>query len=424
MKKFFLVLILPAVLMTNGFTQYMSSPKLSGVGLPFFQAGIFRTFDDIGENRIVRLYFQIINDDLTFIKKDDVFEAEVQFDIYINNQQKEFVVNRSISKVIKTTHFDETNSRKVSNSYITDISLPPNVYDAVITALDKNSNKQVNRKIHFELEDISSKEFLLSDLLFFKDYQKDSLGNISNFEPNLTNNFSGEDKYFYFYLSSIIEKPQDTLNIKYTIRNTSGAVTQMNEYSIIKNERKTDHYIRINRQQFDQSRYELEVTGSYRGNSITMKKTFSFFWTESPQSPQDLDKALEQMRYLLEADSVGWALKQPYEIKKAYFDRFWNGMDPNKETQKNELMDEYYLRVNFANQNYSTLSIDGWLTDRGRIYIKFGQPDDIERHPFEIDSVPYEIWRYYSVRKIFVFVDRTGFGDYYLHPDYIDQEFN
>jgi GWxTD domain-containing protein len=424
MKKFFLVLILPAVLMTNGFTQYMSSPKLSGVGLPFFQAGIFRTFDDAGENRIVRLYFQIINDDLTFIKKDDVFEAEVQFDIYINNQQKEFVVNRSISKVIKTTHFDETNSRKVSNSYTTDISLPPNVYDAVITALDKNSNKQVNRKIHFELEDISSKEFLLSDLLFFKDYQKDSLGNISNFEPNLTNNFSGEDKYFYFYLSSIIEKPQDTLNIKYTIRNTSGAVTQMNEYSIIKNERKTDHYIRINRQQFDQSRYELEVTGSYRGNSITMKKTFSFFWTESPQSPQDLDKALEQMRYLLEADSVGWALKQPYEIKKAYFDRFWNGMDPNKETQKNELMDEYYLRVNFANQNYSTLSIDGWLTDRGRIFIKFGQPDDIERHPFEIDSVPYEIWRYYSVRKIFVFVDRTGFGDYYLHPDYIDQEFN
>jgi GWxTD domain-containing protein len=424
MRKIFLVLILPAVLMTNGYTQYMSSPKLSGVGLPFFQAGIFRTFNDAGENRIVRLYFQIINDDLTFIKKDDVFEAEVQFDIYINNQQKEFVVNRSISKVIKTTHFDETNSRKVSNSYITDISLPPNVYDAVITALDKNSNKQVNRKIHFELEDISSKEFLLSDLLFFKDYQKDSLGNISNFEPNLTSNFSGEDKYFYFYFSSIIEKPQDTLNIKYIIRNTSGAVTQMNEYSIIKNERKTDHYIRINRQQFDQSRYELEVTGSCRGNSITLNKTFSFFWTESPQSPQDLDKALEQMRYLLEADSIGWALKQPYEIKKAYFDRFWNRMDPNQETQKNELMDEYFLRVNFANQNYSTLSIDGWLTDRGRIFIKFGQPDDIERHPFEIDSVPYEIWRYYSVRKIFVFVDRTGFGDYYLHPDYIDQEFN
>jgi len=99
-------------------------------------------------------------------------------------------------------------------------------------------------------------------------------------------------------------------------------------------------------------------------------------------------------------------------------------MDPNQETQKNELMDEYFLRVNYANENFSTLSVDGWLTDRGRIFIKFGQPDDIERHPFEIDSVPYEVWRYYSVRKIFVFIDRTGFGDYYLHPDYIDQEFN
>ena len=424
MKKVALVLIFSILFISDIPAQYMSSPKLSGVGLPFFQAGIFRTFDDAGENRIVRLYFQIMNDDLTFLKKDDIFEAEVQFDIYVNNQQKEFVFNRTINKEIKTPLFEETNSRKIKNSYTTDISLPPNVYDAVITALDKNSNKQVNRKIHFELEDIKSKDFLLSDILFFQDYQTDSLGNISSFEPNLTSNFSGENKHFYFYFASIVDKPQDTLNVKYTIRNASGTVAQMNEYSLIKDEQRSNHYIRINRHQFDQSRYELEVIGTYHGKVITLRKIFSFYWTESPQSPKDLDKALEQMRYLLEADSIGWALKQPYESKRAYFDRFWNRMDPNQETQKNELMDEYFLRVNYANENFSTLSVDGWLTDRGRIFIKFGQPDDIERHPFEIDSVPYEVWRYYSVRKIFVFIDRTGFGDYYLHPDYIDQEFN
>ena len=57
------------------------------------------------------------------------------------------------------------------------------------------------------------------------------------------------------------------------------------------------------------------------------------------------------------------------------------------------------------------------------ILIKFGFPDDVERHPFDINSVPYEIWRYYTLQRIFVFVDQTGFGDYRIAPEYLDQEY-
>jgi len=93
-----------------------------------------------------------------------------------------------------------------------------------------------------------------------------------------------------------------------------------------------------------------------------------------------------------------------------------------KETM-NQLKNEYFKRVNFANRNFTAFGTEGWLTDRGRILIKFGYPDDIERHPFDMNSKPYEIWRYYNLRKVFLFVDRTGFGDYRLHPDYIDMEY-
>ena len=85
-------------------------------------------------------------------------------------------------------------------------------------------------------------------------------------------------------------------------------------------------------------------------------------------------------------------------------------------------MDEYFGRVNISNKEYSTFTNNGWFTDRGRILIKFGHPDDIERHPFELHTNPYVVWRYYALRKIFVFMDRTGFGDCQLHPDYFDQE--
>jgi hypothetical protein len=50
----------------------------------------------------------------------------------------------------------------------------------------------------------------------------------------------------------------------------------------------------------------------------------------------------------------------------------------------------------------------------GMVYIIFGTPNNIERHPFDIDARPYEIWTYYENNREFIFVDISGFGDYRL----------
>ena len=50
----------------------------------------------------------------------------------------------------------------------------------------------------------------------------------------------------------------------------------------------------------------------------------------------------------------------------------------------------------------------------GMIYILFGPPTSVDRHPFEVDSKPYEVWNYYQINKQFVFLDESGFGDYRL----------
>jgi hypothetical protein len=59
---------------------------------------------------------------------------------------------------------------------------------------------------------------------------------------------------------------------------------------------------------------------------------------------------------------------------------------------------------------------EGWQTDRGRVYILYAEPDEIERFPNSGDSKPYEIWHYNQIESgvIFVFIDRNGFGDYQL----------
>ena len=94
-------------------------------------------------------------------------------------------------------------------------------------------------------------------------------------------------------------------------------------------------------------------------------------------------------------------------------------MDPSPGTEENELMDEYYRRVDFSNANFGTMQ-QGWQSDRGMVYIILGAPNDIERHPFESDGKPYEIWTYYRINRDFIFVDTTGFGDYRLVSPFWD----
>jgi hypothetical protein len=76
----------------------------------------------------------------------------------------------------------------------------------------------------------------------------------------------------------------------------------------------------------------------------------------------------------------------------------------------------YLQRVTAANQRFHALSRQGWNTDRGRVFIMYGEPDEIERYPSSVDIKPYEVWHYYSIENgvEFDFVERSGFGDYIL----------
>ena len=180
---------------------------------------------------------------------------------------------------------------------------------------------------------------------------------------------------------------------------------------------------KLKRNRLKRNKYLLTVEAISGNKKAQTSQVFSFFWSTVPSTLEDIDLALEQMSYILNADTLKKYLKASLKEKQAFFERFWKERDPDPSTAKNELKDEYFRRVNYANTYFSTMSQDGWATDRGRILIKFGFPDDIERHPFEIDSPPYEIWQYYSLRKTFLFIDYTGFGDYRLDPRYFDVEF-
>jgi len=75
-----------------------------------------------------------------------------------------------------------------------------------------------------------------------------------------------------------------------------------------------------------------------------------------------------------------------------FIERFWQQRDPSPGTTKNEFRDEHYRRIAYANERFRATE-PGWRTDRGRIYIAWGPPDQIESHPSgDGKSGPFEVW--------------------------------
>jgi GWxTD domain-containing protein len=122
------------------------------------------------------------------------------------------------------------------------------------------------------------------------------------------------------------------------------------------------------------------------------------------------------------------------EERENFIEQFWLRRDPTPDTEENEFKEEHYRRIAYANEHYAS-GIPGWKTDRGRIYIQYGPPDEIESHPSggtyerpieegggETSTYPFEKWRYRYIEGIgsdvnIEFVDPTMSGEYHMTMD-------
>ena len=122
------------------------------------------------------------------------------------------------------------------------------------------------------------------------------------------------------------------------------------------------------------------------------------------------------------------------EERDNFIEAFWQRRDPTPDTEENEYKEEHYQRIAYANEHFAA-RVPGWRTDRGRIYIVFGKPDEIESHPSggtyerpmeegggETSTFPFEDWRYRYIEGIgqeviIEFVDTCMCGEYHMTLD-------
>jgi GWxTD domain-containing protein len=131
-----------------------------------------------------------------------------------------------------------------------------------------------------------------------------------------------------------------------------------------------------------------------------------------------LDTLYLPLLYLVAPDEQGLFNRLSVEGKRAYLRQFWVKRDPTPGTPRNEAQEDFYRRTAEANRRFregGAGQIPGWRTDRGRIFIKYGPPDEVLSRPPSGSANPYEVWKYGRERiRKYVFLDLTRFGNYAL----------
>jgi GWxTD domain-containing protein len=131
----------------------------------------------------------------------------------------------------------------------------------------------------------------------------------------------------------------------------------------------------------------------------------------------ELGEEFYKARYLAsEQEMTSFDKLGTADARREFLASFWTEVERGRGAFVEITRVTYLQRVSVANQRFRVHGREGWQSDRGRVYLLYGDPDDMERVPSNEDTKPYEIWFYNQIESgvQFVFIDRSGFGEYIL----------
>jgi len=411
----------------------------------YIDYALFRAADN---KIIIELYYSFDQNKLKFIKIESGYESAGSIDLVIDN----ISTNKSIIKetfkipvnLSDTAGYNKNN--RLSGQL--NLLLDSGYYRLNIKAYDHN-NPDISaidtasfRLGRFSQEKINSSSIQLANSISKSgDTKSIFYKNNLEVEPNPSRLYGNNISKLFYYIE-FYNLVEDFLKENYKI----GAYVFNSDNRIIKEnvreyKRKIADKVEIGSidiSDVPSGRYVLTITLSDNSNPsiINISKMFYIYnssITDTNNTLPDLNNAyllsdiakmtsdqlmdeFKKSRYLMTDDIESKFEKfNDLETQKQFYFAFWKSFDQTPNTPNNEFKKDYFDRVAFANKYYKSDIRNGWESDRGRVYILYGKPSEVESYPFEANSKGYEIWRYELLEGgvEFVFVDLINDGRTY-----------
>jgi GWxTD domain-containing protein len=361
----------------------------------------------------VDMFIQVPFQEVQFIRTANGYEGGYSVTISIYSEDGEtLLLEKMWSEKIVSGSFEESSSKDNFNITFRSFQMDPGKYYIKNTIMDKDSRSEYSTGKEFVVIDFSKRPSI-SDIMLVS--QRTVVDSQNKIVPNVSGNVSGVSNginlFFELYSDSL-----KVYRIKYKITNREDEEVYSNSIDQYLNKDLTQIYYTIKDLKLGLGKYKLTLDLLDENGDVIASNSKGFYsrWEGLPSAVDDIDVAIAQVIYIATPEEMEFMESGENEDEKTKrFLSFWKAKDPSPGNEENEVFDEYYARVSYSNENFSHY-IDGWRSDRGLVFITLGAPNNIDRHPFEYNSKPYEVWQYYDLNRGFTFVDHTGFGDYRL----------
>jgi GWxTD domain-containing protein len=392
------------------------------------------------------IYYCLNRGQLSFQPDSSGYFAQVSMFIEIKTPDGAVIDSSTWNVANRIATLAEAEIQNYLINDVVDARLSPGNYDVTVKATDVYSDKTGESRIQITVPQFSRTDLNLSQIeLVYKLGDADG----GKFDkagkkviPNTRATYSHDDNLLYFY-SEIYNLDTTLVNYTADIRvydsngNLYKALPPVTQNITSKSEVILHGF---NIVAFKSGIYKLLVTIHAAGNSAFSEKNFEITpgrreWeialekeelSDFPEADEitteeEAKRFRNQILYIANRDELRQYDSLPLQGKKNFARDFWLKRDPTPATPINEYKIEHYTRLRYANEAYSTFRApgaekNGWRSDRGRVYIVYGQPTDEENHPSALDELPWVRWNYDNVEGgvYFIFVDESGYGNYRL----------
>jgi GWxTD domain-containing protein len=392
----------------------------------------------------LEIYFSVLRRDLAYRRTEESFEANFEL-------RAEFFRGDSLVKADAWRLVDALPSLEPSlDQYLyhqVSVFLEAGDYRVETRILDRVSERDGGRRERVFVPSFSSTDLTMSDiqigLRLFPDRSRSRFSKNGYYIlPNPHALYNAEWPNVYYYCEIYNLSPLNTgLDSSYVV--TRNLIDPQGK-SVRETSRKVRQRIGIALVEADsvvvsdlipgQYILGIEVRDRATGQYVSRERPFMVYNpVQHPVSPADdaqgrkdeiysmtmeeLDRYFEPLQYITEKDERrNYRRIRDIEGKREFIESFWMRRDPDASTLHNEAKSEYMRRLEYVNSTFASRMKEGWKSDRGRIYLIYGEPYLIDRYPSSLGQRPFQVWTYPQIDQgvEFVFVDVSGFGEMIL----------
>ncbi len=404
----------------------------------------------------VEVYYSFDVSKLTFVRSGNEWGSEVIMDISFKRSANDSIVGHNRWRIPFTT--DDSTLLSTSRLYVDlqGFMLKPDIYRMYLVGASRTFPAQRDSfSVALDLKAVDRNQIAVSDIELCSSITSVGKDSVSRFikntyeaKPNPTRIFGLGEPVIFYYLEvyNLLKNASPYYYTRVSVANSVGTevLTRDRTKSRVNESNVEVGTLKVTTLRTGSYTFKFTVTDSVDNTSYTNSKKFFVYNPSLPidslttgtqgsvlaseyatMTEPELDLQIAEVRYLAtKEENVRFKSVTGLDAKRKLLFEFWNRRDDNPSTPDNPMKTEYLKRVDYSNEHFKNSFREGWKTDRGRVFIVYGPPDEVERHADESDTKPYEIWTYNAIQGgvIFVFGDRSGFSDYVLlHSTHRDE---